>query len=77
MLATDYMNAIAPPPAGYPQRLADLRHKVVLGSDFPNIPYPYAHQIESQRRLELGDDRMRAVLWHNGARLLDLSGSRG
>lgn len=77
MLATDYMNAIAPPPAGYPQRLADLRHKVVLGSDFPNIPYPYAHQIESLRRLELGDDWMRAVLWHNGARLLDLPGSRG
>lgn len=72
MLATDYMNAIAPLPAGYPQRLAELQHKVVLGSDFPNIPYPYAHQIESLRRLDLGDDWMRSVLWRNGARLLGL-----
>ena len=46
-----------------------LRAKVVLGSDFPNIPYAYAHQLEALDRLGLGDDWMRAVLWENGARL--------
>ena len=46
----------------------------VLGSDFPNIPYPYAHQLEALDRLELGDDWLRAVLWHNGARLMRLAG---
>ena len=30
-------------------RLADLQPKVLLGSDFPTIPYPYAHQLEGFR----------------------------
>jgi hypothetical protein len=50
-------------------RLAALQDKVLFGTDFPNIPYAYAHQIEALARLGLGDDWMRAVLWHNGARL--------
>lgn len=56
-------------PAIDPDRLLALQDKIVLGSDFPNIPYPYAHQIEALDRLGLGDDWMRAVLWHNGNRL--------
>jgi predicted TIM-barrel fold metal-dependent hydrolase len=52
-------------------RLADLRDRVLLGSDFPNIPYPYAHQVEALERLGLGDDWLRAVLWENGAALFD------
>ena len=72
MAATDFTNAFAPLPEGYVERLAGLADKVVLGSDFPNIPYPYAHQIEALARLGLGDDWMRAVLWSNGARLLGL-----
>ena len=51
-------------------RLDTLRHKVVFGADFPNIPHDYAHQIEVLTRLGLGDDWMRGVLWHNPARLL-------
>jgi hypothetical protein len=47
---------------------------VVLGSDFPNIPYPYAHQLDALARLGLGDEWMRKVLWENGARLLGLGG---
>ena len=43
--------------------------KVLLGSDFPNIPYPYAHQLEALERLGLGDDWLRAVCWENGAAL--------
>ena len=54
-------------------RLRDLRDKVLLGSDFPNIPYPYAHQLEALVRLELGDDWLRAVCWHNAARLFETS----
>ena len=40
--------------------------KVLLGTDFPTIPYPYAHQLESLARLDLGDDWLRAVCWENG-----------
>jgi uncharacterized protein len=54
-------------------RLAGMQDKILFGADFPNIPYQYAHQIEVLTRLGLGDDWMRDVLWHNGARLLGLS----
>jgi hypothetical protein len=59
-------------PASEPEirpRLVDLQSKILLGSDFPNIPYAYAHQIEGLLRLELGDDWLRNVLWNNGAKL--------
>jgi hypothetical protein len=51
-------------------RLDRLRDKVVLGTDFPNLPYDYAHQLHSLARLGLGDEWLRAVCWDNGARLL-------
>ncbi len=53
-------------------RLRDLglAGKVLLGSDFPNIPYPYARQLEALERLDLGDDWLRAVCWHNGHALV-------
>ena len=47
--------------------------KVLLGSDFPNIPYPYAHQLEALGRLDLGDDWLRAVCWDNAAALFNLT----
>lgn len=50
-------------------RLAGLRDKVLFGTDFPNIPYAYAHQIEALTRLGLGDEWMRAVCWENAAAL--------
>ena len=53
-------------------RLDALRDRVLLGTDFPNIPHDYAHQLEVLERLELGDDWLRAVCWDNAARLLRL-----
>jgi predicted TIM-barrel fold metal-dependent hydrolase len=50
-------------------RLRDLGHRVLLGSDFPTIPYPYAHQLEGLARLDLRDDWLRAVCWENGTAL--------
>jgi predicted TIM-barrel fold metal-dependent hydrolase len=55
-------------------RLAALQDRVLLGSDFPTIPYPYLHQLEGLERLGLGDDWLRAVCWHNGVRLLGSGG---
>jgi len=60
-------------PDGVPERLLVLKDKILFGTDFPNIPYQYAHQIEVLDRLDLGEDWMRAVLWHNGARLFGVS----
>jgi uncharacterized protein len=69
MFATDFTERLMPfDPADRPQ-LAALQHKVLLGSDFPSIPYAYAHQLQALHRLDLGEEWLRAVLWHNGARL--------
>ncbi len=73
MAGTDFTNEFSPLPDAYLWRLAELGDKVVLGSDFPNIPYPYAHQIEALDRLGFGDEWLRKVLWHNGARLMRLN----
>jgi predicted TIM-barrel fold metal-dependent hydrolase len=73
MFATDFTEQLMPfDPADRP-RLAALRDKVLLGSDFPSIPYPYAHQLAALHRLDLGEDWLRAVLWHNGARLFGVA----
>ena len=61
------------PPASIVPRLAALQDKVLFGTDFPNIPYAYAHQVEVLARLDLGDDWLRSVLWHNGSRLFGRS----
>ncbi|GAA1802270.1 amidohydrolase family protein [Luedemannella flava] len=50
-----------------------LAGKVLLGSDFPAIAYPYAEQLAGLAALDLGDDWLRAVCWDNTARLLELS----
>ncbi|RYB95139.1 amidohydrolase [Nocardioides oleivorans] len=54
-------------------RLRDLglAGRVHLGSDFPNIPYAYGEQLAGLAALDLGDDWLRAVCWHNTAALLD------
>jgi predicted TIM-barrel fold metal-dependent hydrolase len=76
MAFTDFFEQMAPFPAGRRGQLAALRDRVLLGSDFPNIPYPYAHQLEALERLDLGEDWLRAVCWDNGARLFQADGSK-
>ncbi|WP_235928064.1 amidohydrolase family protein [Goekera deserti] len=74
MLATDLAERLMPFDRALLPRLAGLRDKVLLGSDFPAIPHSYAHQLAVLHRLDLGEDWLRAVLWGNGARLFDLPG---
>ncbi|WP_432944975.1 amidohydrolase family protein [Kribbella sp. CA-253562] len=71
MALTPFTESLAPYPRELRPRMAALQDKVVLGSDFPNIPYEYAVQLEALERLDLGDDWLRAVCWENGLRLLD------
>jgi predicted TIM-barrel fold metal-dependent hydrolase len=61
-----------PVPDGVVPRLQALEDRILFGTDFPNIPYAYAHQIEVLERLDLGDDWMRKVLWENGSLLFDV-----
>ena len=61
-----------PVPDGVVPRLDELQDKILFGTDFPNIPYAYAHQVEVLERLDLGDEWMRKVLWDNSAQLFDV-----
>lgn len=72
MFATDFVQSFAPTPPDLLPRLAEHRDRIVLGTDFPTIPYRYAHQLAALHRLDLGADWLRAVLYDNGARLVGL-----
>jgi predicted TIM-barrel fold metal-dependent hydrolase len=72
MAFTDFVEETTPFPDSARPRLLDLQERILLGTDFPNIPYPYLHQLESLARLDLGDDWLRAVCHHNTTRLFTL-----
>ncbi|MFF0543666.1 amidohydrolase family protein [Nocardia thailandica] len=72
MVWTDFTEADAPFPPGERDRLRRLSDRILFGSDFPNIPYPYTHALEALERLALGEKWLRAVCHDNAARLFAL-----
>jgi len=72
MALTPFTESLMPFPRDLTSQLGDLQDRIVLGTDFPNIPYDYAVQLSSLEALDLGDDWLRAVCWTNGTRLLNL-----
>jgi hypothetical protein len=56
-------------PAAQLPRLRDLGDRVLLGTDFPNIPYPYPDALEALERAGLGTPWLRAVCHGNAARI--------
>jgi uncharacterized protein len=72
MTFTDFFARSAPFPAALLPRLAAVGDRILLGSDFPNIPYPYLRQLQGLARLGLGTDWLRAVCHDNAVRLLGL-----
>jgi predicted TIM-barrel fold metal-dependent hydrolase len=73
MAFTTWAEQTAPFPPSCTDMLAALGDRIVLGTDFPNIPYPYVEQLAGLVRLELGDAWLRGVLHDNAAVLLGLS----
>ena len=71
MAFTDFVEARMPFPADLRPRLLDLGKRILFGSDFPNTPHSYAHQIEVLQRLDLGDGWLRDVLHGNALQLLN------
>jgi hypothetical protein len=74
MIGTAFFDDIAALPAELMPEFRDLglAGRVLLGSDFPNIPYPYAEQVAALVRFDLGDDWLRAVCWNNAQAMFDL-----
>lgn len=71
MVFTDFF---VPFPDDLVPRLAGLGDKILYGSDFPNLPYDYAHQLEGLVRLlgrapGLDEEWLAKVCWHNGVNL--------
>lgn len=56
------------PQSEFPQ-LEALSHKILFGSDFPTIPYPLSHAIQSVLDLPVSDAAKRRMLYENSARL--------
>lgn len=64
-------------PSDWAARLVDLKDRVVLGTDFPQLPYAYAEQLRAIHGWAAADDRLGADLLHRvlhdtPARLLGL-----
>ena len=70
MSFTDFMNDLRPVTDEELSRLAAVGDRVLFGSDYPSIPYPYAHAVSALTGLGMDDDWLRAVLWGNAERLL-------
>lgn len=73
MFATAFTEAFAPFDRALVPRLGDLGDRILLGTDFPSIPYPYATQLAALHELGLGEDWLRGVLWHNAAALYGIT----
>jgi hypothetical protein len=75
MVGVAFTQALTPVPPDWPARLVDCADRVVLGTDFPNIPYPYAEQLAAvcgwaADEPRLGAAFVRDVVHHTPARLL-------
>jgi uncharacterized protein len=78
MVGTPFSQQMAPLPADWSVRLVDHADRVALGTDFPNIPYDYATQLQAIAGWAVADERLgdgflRAVLHDTPARLLGLA----
>jgi predicted TIM-barrel fold metal-dependent hydrolase len=69
MAFTAFFEGLAPYPPALLPRVRALGDKVLLGSDFPNIPYAYAEQLSALAGLGMGEDWLRRVCWDNAVRL--------
>lgn len=72
MAFTPFVEDEAPFPRRALPRLEALQDRVLLGTDFPNIPYTYADALHSLEETGLGPDWLRAVCHDNAARLFGL-----
>jgi hypothetical protein len=72
MAFTSFVEATSPFPRAELPRLKSLGDRVLLGTDFPNIPYPYANALEAIEQAGLGAGWLRAVCHDNAAKLFGL-----
>lgn len=69
MAFTSFAEDFAPFPRTELSRLEALGDRVLLGTDFPNIPHPYPDALEALERAGLSTAWLRAVCHDNAAKL--------
>lgn len=69
MAFTEFTERDHPFPRDQLHRLAALGDRIVFGSDFPNIPYPYSTAVRAVTDIGPDDDWVRGVLHDNALRL--------
>jgi uncharacterized protein len=76
MVGVPFTESLMPSPKDWVDRLVDIADRVALGTDFPNIPYPYSAQLQAIAGWaaddRLGEDFLRAVLHDTPAKLLSI-----
>lgn len=72
MAFTAFAEAMHPFPRAELPRLAALGDRVLLGTDYPNIPYSYPDALEALEQTGLGTAWLRAVCHDNAATLFAL-----
>ncbi|MGB8407326.1 MAG: amidohydrolase family protein [Mycobacterium sp.] len=73
MAFTPFVEENMPFPPADRRRLLAVADRILFGSDFPNIPYPYADAIEVLAKIDgVDDDWLRGVLYGNAAELFGL-----
>lgn len=76
MVGVPFVQKMSPLPADWTDRLVEFADRVVLGTDFPNIPYSYATQLQAIAGWaaddRLGEPFLRAVLHDTPAKLLSV-----
>jgi hypothetical protein len=72
MAFTAFAEAVMPFPRSALSRLAHLGDRVLLGTDFPNIPHDYGHALQALEQTGLGEAWLRAVCRDNATRLFSL-----
>lgn len=72
MAFTSFTEEQAPFPHADLPRLEAFGDRVLLGTDFPNIPYAYADALEALEDVGLGTEWLRAVCHDNAAKLFGL-----
>lgn len=72
MAFTAFAEETMPFPTEALGRLADLGDRVLLGTDFPNMPHRYSDALHALEQTGLGPRWLRAVCHDNAARLFSL-----
>jgi hypothetical protein len=72
MVFTDYFESDRPFPTAERDRLRCCGNRILFGSDFPNIPYPYGHALFALARLDLDDTWLQHVCYRNAACLFGI-----